>query len=285
MKSFLCYLFMALFLLSSTSCSKLIYISKTLEPEIILEKGRNDIVFVNLFDYTLPVYVKEKNEESYHAGVMKLTEGLASSFSEDKSINFFTGDSLKKGTELGLLTTLLPTDSVKAICTRFNSNILLALDSMNVFFDWETIVDTDADGSKSKTKNFYLYTDFFLSLYSSDGDLINRSKTQRSMFYKSRPTLSGLITIQPSIAKAKDEIESLGALAGQDYADKFYPQNVQEPRQVYYGKVFKESNAYIDAGNWSKAIELLEKLAESSDPKIAKKARNNLDVAKEAAGM
>ena len=276
---------MALFLFSLTSCSKLIYISKTLEPEIILEKGRNDIVFVNLFDYTLPVYVKEKNEEAYNAGVRKLTDGLASSFSGDKSISFLVGDTLKKGTEVGTLSTLLPIDSISAICARFNSNILLALDSMNIFFDWETIVDTDADGSKSKTKNFYLYTDYYFSLYSSEGDLINRSKKQRSIFYKSRPTLSGLITIQPSIAKAKDKIESLGLLAGEDYADKFYPQNVQEPRQIYYGKVFNESNAYIDAGNWTKAIELLEKLAESSDPKIAKKARNNLDVAKEAAGM
>jgi hypothetical protein len=285
MKSFQNLLFMALFLFSLTSCSKLIYLSKTLEPEIILDKGRNDIVFINLFDYTLPVYVKEKNEESYHAGVMKLTEGLTSSFSGDKSINFLIGDTLKKGTKVGSLTTLLPIDSINAICARFNSNVLLALDSMNIFFDWETIVDTDADGSKSKTKNFYLYADYYLSLYSSDGNLINRSKTERSSFYKSRPTLSGLITIQPSMAKAKKEIESLGLLAGKEYADKFYPQNVQEPRQIYYGKVFNESNEYINSGNWTKAIELLEKLAESSDPKIAKKARNNLDVAKEAAGM
>ena len=181
------------------------------------------------------------------------------------------------------MTILLPIDSVTAICTRYKADMLLALDSMNIFFDWETIVDNNSDGSKSKTKNFYLFTRFYMSLYSVTGDLINRSKMENSLFYSSRPTMSGLITIKPSISKASSRVESLAFQAGQDYVSKFYPRTVQESRIIYSGKVFKESNIFIKLRNWDKATELLDQLAKSPNQRIAIKARHNLEVVKEAA--
>ena len=160
---------MFLFLLSAAlliliSCSSIIYIGKTRNPEIAPKIQTGNIVFINLFDYTSPVIVKEKDEISYHAGVRKLTEGLILSSSKDEPFKFFIGDSLKKGTRARQLTTLLPPDSVVSICKRNRADMLLSLDSMNIFFDWETITDNDYSG-KSKTKNFYLYTRFYLSLY------------------------------------------------------------------------------------------------------------------------
>jgi hypothetical protein len=277
-------LFTIAILLCLSACSRIIYIKKTLEPEIIIEKKPVNLVFVNIFDYTLPVYVREKNEVSYHAGVMKLTEGLLSSLSGDDSFKFLRGDSLKKGIGVGLLTTLLPTDSVRDICIRYKANMLLALDSMNIFFDWETIVDRDADGT-SRTKNFYLYTRFYFSLYSASGDMINRSQVENSSFYKSRPALSGLITLKPSIANAREKVEKLAFQAGKDYGSKFYPQEVNEPRQIFTGKAFKESNDCLKSGNSNKAVELLEQLVKSPDPKTAERARHNLSVVKECAGV
>jgi hypothetical protein len=274
-------LFLVTILLCQTSCTTLIYIGKTLEPEIVTDKVPGSIVFVNLFDYTMPVYVKEKHEVVYHAGVAKLNEGLSSSFSRDSSFSFFCGDTLKKGIEAGLLTALLPADSVKGICYRYKADLLLAMDSMNIFIDWETIADEELNSLK--TKNFYLYTIYYLSLYSGSGDLINRSKVERSSLYKSRLALSGLITIKPSIVKARDEIGALAFLAGEDYVSKFYPQTVQVPKQIYTGKPFKESNVYLRTGNWSKAIELLGPLVKSSDPKTSGRAKQNLSVAREAA--
>ena len=283
MKTVSSFLFAIVILFFLPSCSSFILVQKTYDPEIIPEKETGNIVFVNLFDYTLPVYVKDKNVISYHAGVNKLMEGLSSPSAGDESYKFLTGDSLKKGTEVGQLTILLPIDSVTAICTRYKADMLLALDSMNIFFDWETIVDNNSDGSKSKTKNFYLFTRFYMSLYSPIGDLINRSKVENSSFYKSRPTLSGLLTIQPSIAKASKQVGSLAFQAGLDYVSKFYPKTVQESRKIYAGKAFKESNLFIKLRNYDKAIELLEQLAKSPDPNIAMKARHNLSVVKEAA--
>ncbi len=284
MKSFARFLLSAIIIVCLSSCSTIIFVGKTLEPEIIPEKSTNRIVFFNMFDYTLPEYVKEKNEGSYYAGVKTFAAGL-SSFSNDKSFNFFIGDTLRKVNNVGQLNTLLPPDSVIKICAGTKADLLLTLDSMIIFFDWETIVEEDDKGNKSKTKNFYLYTTFYVSLYSAQGNLVNRSLVENSTFYKSRPTLSGLITIEPSIAKAREEVEALSYQAGIDFVNKFYPRTVQEPRKIYLGKAFKESNLCIENRDWYKAIELLEALEKSPDSKIAIKAKHNLSVAREAASV
>ena len=264
-----------------SSCTRIIYIGRRVEPEIILEKGHNDIVFINLFDYTLPEYVKQKARVAYQAGVTGLVEGL-SSFSSDSSFSFIIGDTLKRGIKTGLLTTLLPEDTISDVCDRYKSNLLLALDSLSISFDWEINVDNDNEGI-NRTKDFYLNTRFFLSLYSSTGDLINRSEVDQSSLYRSRPTLYGFITIEPSLTKARYAVGNQSFQAGEDYVDKFFPELNQETKQLYTGKPFRESNEYVFAKNWNKAIELLEQLAKNQDPVIADKAKYNLDIVKEAA--
>lgn len=283
MKTVSSSLFVIVILFSLSSCSSFILVQKTYDPEIILEKKPSRIVFVNLFDYTSPAYVKEKNENAYHAGVMKLAEGL-SSFSKDESFSFLIGDTLKKDILPGQLTAFLAKDSILAICERHDAGMLLTLDSMVIRFTWETITEGEGE-DKSKTKNFYLNGNFFLSFYSAGGDLINRCKVEESSFYKSRYALSGLITVAPSIANAIEAIKPLSLQAGQDYVGKFYSKTVDESRKIYAGKVFKESNLYIKLRNWEKATELLEQLAKSPNPNIAMKARYNLSVVKEAAGL
>jgi Family of unknown function (DUF6340) len=281
MKTVTSFLFTIVILFSLCSCSSFILVQKTYDPEIILKKKPCKIVFINIFDYTSPAYVKEKHENAYHAGVMKLAEGL-SSFSKDESFGFLIGDTLKKDIMPGQLTAFLPEDTILAICERHNTDMLLTLDSLNIFFDWETIVNNDGDG-KEKVKNFYLYTRFYLSFYSATGTLINRSMIEKSSLYKFRVALSALITIKPSIANAIETVKPLSFQAGQDYVSKFYPKTVLESRKIYAGKAFKESNLFIKLRNYDKAIELLEQLAKSPDPDIAMKARNNLSVVKEAA--
>jgi|WetSurMetagenome_2_1015567.scaffolds.fasta_scaffold01450_10 hypothetical protein len=277
--------FIAVIVLGFSSCTTFLYLEKTLDPEIIPEKKQNVIAFINYFDYTQPVYVKSKNEVTFHAGVTGLRDGLTSTFSGDSSFSFLVADSLNKSVGLGQLTTLLPIDSIVAISSRFRADLILALDSLVIYIDWETIVEDNGDGSRSKTKNFYLYNTFFMSLYSSNGELINRSKVDKSILYKSRPTFSGLITIRPSLANAWKAVGKLAFNAGQEYADKFYPRVVQESRLIYSGKPFKESNYYMQQGKWNKAIELLEQIVESPDKKLAEKARQNLSVAREGAGQ
>jgi hypothetical protein len=213
---------------------------------------------------------------------MGLLEGL-SSFSSDPTFNFVVGDTLKNDIESGFLTTLLPVDSVSAICNRNKSNILLVLDSLNTYFDWETTAEDDINGFTSKTKNFYINTRFFLSLYSITGDLLNRSEVDQSTFYRSRPILSGIITIVPSLERARQDIGELAFQSGLDYVSKFYPHMTQDTQELYSGKPFRVSNRYVFSRDWKKATELLEELAKNSDPIIAEKAKHNLEVVKEAA--
>ena len=75
---------------------------------------------------------------------------------------------------------------------------------------------------------------------------------------------------------------ALNNFLSKPYVDKFFPQIVQETKQLYSGKPFSESNFYVFARNWNKAIENLEQLAKNQDPVVADKARHNLEVVKEA---
>jgi hypothetical protein len=154
---------------------------------------------------------------------------------------------------------------------------------MNIFFDLETTPEEDNYGYTSKTKNFYINTRFFLSLYSIMGDLINRTELDQSTFYRSRPTLSGIVTVVPSLERAREDIGELAYQSGLDYVSKFYPQLNQEKKELYSGKPFRDSNRYVFSRNWNKAIVLLEELTKNSDTIIAEKAKHNLEVVKEAA--
>jgi len=272
----------ALILLSLGSCIKLVYISKSSKPEIALNNPHNDIVFVNLFDYTSPEIVKEKEKSAYHEGVMRLIDGLFS-FASDSSFSFTVCDTLKKGIGKDLLTTLLPVDTIQNICSQFNANLLLALDSVSLFFDWQIVTDDNKYGYNGKTKNFYLNSKFYVSLYKSSGELINRTELDQSSLFGSRPPLSGIVTFKPSISRAINIAQSLGYYSGQDYVSRFYPHIIQDTQQLYSGRLFRESNNYIFEKNWAKAVELLEQLAKNPDPLIAEKAKHNLEVVKEAA--
>ncbi|MGB8492594.1 MAG: DUF6340 family protein, partial [Bacteroidales bacterium] len=179
----------------------------------------------------------------------------------------------------GSITAILPVDTIKAICKRYNADLLLTHDSAEIYFDWETT--RDPDDRSNKTKDFYLWTNFYVSLYSSGGELINRSKLEKGTFYESRPALSALITFKPSLAKAAGVVESLAYDAGTEYVKKFYPETVEESRMLYSGKDFAESNKSIELKNWDKAIELLEQLSASPKRSIAAKARHNLEIVKE----
>jgi len=280
MKVLLHMVFGLLLVMILSSCTKIIYISRKTDPKINLENGHHNIVFVNLFNFTLPVNVNKKDRFSYHAGVMNLLDGL-SSFSSDSSFNFLVGDTLKKRVEAGDLTTLLSVDTISNICNRFNANLLLTLDSASIFFERDTVLN-HFYGVEYLSLNFKLNTRFFLSLYSDAGDLIDRSEVDESAVFVPRSAMSGRIIQVPYISRATEEIGNLAFQTGQEYVDKYYPVIIHDTKQLFNGKPFKESNNYIFSRNWNKATELLEQLVKNQDPSIAEKARDNLEVVKEA---
>lgn len=282
MKAALRLIIFVLVLLILTSCERLVYISKNIGLEIPLDNHHNDIVFVNLFDYTSPEIVKEKEKTIYHEGVMRFVDGLFS-FANDTSFSFTVCDTLKKGIDKDLLTTLLPADTIQNICSRFKTNLLIALDSVSLYFELESVSDDNQSGYTNKTKNINLNSKFYVSLYNSSGELLNRTELDQSAMYGSGPSLNGVVTIKPSISRAAYLAQSLGYYSGQDYISRFYPHVVHDTQQLYTSKIFSESNSYIFQKNWAKAEDLLEQLAKNPDPLISAKAKHNLDVVKEAA--
>jgi hypothetical protein len=114
--------------------------------------------------------------------------------------------------------------------------------------------------------------------------MIDRSEVDQSSVLIPRSSMSGRVILVPSISRESEEIGDLASQAGQDYVLKFLPKIYHDTQQLYTGSVFKESNQYIFAKNWSKATELLEQLVKNQDPVIAEKAKHNLEVVKEASG-
>jgi hypothetical protein len=178
-----------------------------------------------------------------------------------------------------MLSEILSPEYITSTCEYFGADLLLAFDSLFIDFDWETEVEEYDDGSKSKTKHFFLQLRPYLSLYKSDGTLIDRSFIYLEHHYSSRPTLSGLITIKPALIKAIDEVILLSNDAGVEYGAKFFEKIGTFPYKVYNGKPFDISFRLMLREQWADAIRDLLPLAESTDSKTAKRAANNLYVA------
>ncbi len=261
------------------SCSTILFISKPIEPEIILEENEKSLVVNNYFDYTQAAYVKEKHQEVYKAAAELFSESLTKYINVSPGLIAIVGDTLIPRSVKLSPSDLMPSNQVLEACEKYGADMLLSIDSIDIDFDWETETIIDDDGKKSKTKFFYVQTLHFLSLYSSSGELIDRSFIALELPYSARPTISGLITIKPNLLKAIDEVIIISSDAGVEYGAKFFQTTGSSPYKVYHNKPFEESFSLLQRGNWSDAIRSLLPLAESSDKRITKRAANNLFVA------
>ena len=268
-------------LLMLSSCTTMIFVNKSLPPEIEIPDKDQKIVIQNFFDYTRPEFVKEKHEEVFHSGISSFTNGLISFLAGSDLISAYEGDTLVvSGPERNLSDVLDPV-YVEATCKRYQTDLLLAIDSLSIDFDWETETVENDDGSKEKTKYFYLLLQPFLSLYDNTGKLIDRSSIPDQEVYSTRPALSGLLTIRPSLKsqKAKREVASLADKASRHYGMKFFQGMASFPYKVYYTKPLNTAYRMMQTGNWAEAIRELLPFASSPDPKTAKRAAHNLGVA------
>jgi hypothetical protein len=259
-----------------SSCTVTIYSTKTYPPEMDLPLPQTTMVFGNFFDYTAPGYIKDKQEVTYASAVRGFISGLDSVFSDDPAVKLITGDTLARNyTVLSMQDTSFR-DTVRTVCSRFDADMLMALDSMDIWFDWETINNEDED--LLKINKFYLFSDYYLTLYTSDGEVIDRSQVQKGMVYSTRPALIGAIAISPSLARAATKTGDLAQAAGEEYAGKFYPSDERLRYMLYSGRPFIRSNDYIINGDPVMALEPLRVLTGSPKKKIANKAAHNLSV-------
>jgi hypothetical protein len=267
-----------------TSCSTYVYFDRALPPEIVPAEKKNTIAFVNLFDYTKLTYTNENKIEVNIAGINKVIEGLGQAFSEDPDFSFQIFDTLVEGHASAGFVSDISLDSIRIICREANANLVLALEAFSTYFDQAIEVEEYDDGSKSRTAYFTLVVKAGFTLYNNAGSRVDRSMITESEMYLSRPALTGIYAIPPSLVKASGEINKLAMAAGKDYVNRFYPSSETVTRKLKTGKEFTEAVTLCKYGNWPEAIKALMPLTESTNPKISGKAAYNLSVVYEAEG-
>ena len=211
-------LFLMSFLLVFSSCSTTVFLTRSNPPEVVLGIQPARIVFSNQFDYQANPDIKDKHEAAYKTGIEEFGKTLVNDNTLENPVVIFFMDTAASISKTGkLFEGIIPKDKVGSMCRAYNADFLLSLDSVRLYFDWEVIREEDPiDGSVSKTKDFYLFNEYYLCLYDATGKIIKRTLLERSLYYTSRPTLIALITIRPSLDKGKEKINILARESGME---------------------------------------------------------------------
>ena len=262
-------------------CTTYIFTNRTLPPEMVLDMQPSKIVFNNQFEYQLNPGIKDKHEEAYEVGIEEFGKTLVEFKPSNEEKVIFIKDTTKyiSGNENSNDSLWIKAEIIK-ICETYDADFYLSIDSVYFYFNWQVNREDNDDGSVSKTKDFYLMGNYYITLFNGSGNPIKRTILEKSSHYASRPTLGALITIKPNLDNAKDNIKIISSEAGQEYFSMFYPSIESDILlELYTGKVFKETNALIRSHRYDEAITLLQDMTATLSPKQAEKAQHNLEVA------
>ncbi len=268
--------FITLIILAS-SCTTVIQMQKTYPPERERPANSGKYVFVNFYDYRIPESIKDKYEIAYAVAVRGYIDGLGENILMDPRESFAIGDTLKGGFSVSSMQLPEFTDTIKDICAAHGADLLIALDSINLWIDWDINLEEDDEGGNMLVKDFYLYANHYMTLYTSEGEVIDRCAGEKSTFVKSKYTIFGMLG-GPTIAKARETVRLLSHDAAKDCIGKFYPFTENYTETLYKGGPLNKINELIIAGHPEEAVGPLKDLVNSSDQGIVKKASYNLDV-------
>ncbi len=273
---------MALVLMAAMaiSCSTVVQMQRTSPPEAALPEDSARIVYVNFYDYQLAESIKDRHEDGYAAAVKGFAIGLSGLVQEDPRAIFMTADTLKKG--FTVLSMQYPefTDTVRAICSRYEANLLVALDSIRLLVDWEVYLAENDEGGNMLAKDFYLYSNTYMTLYTAEGEVLDRCAGEKSDFVKSKYTIFGMVG-GPNVSNQKNRVKLLAEAAARDCIGKYYPFTERYSRKLYSGGELTKLNQLILGGKPAEAIGPLTELTNSSSPALASKAEHNLAIANE----
>lgn len=273
---------MALVLMAAMaiSCSTVVQMQRTSPPEAALPGDSARIVYVNFYDYQLAESIKDRHEDGYAAAVKGFAIGLSGLVQEDPRAIFMTADTLKKG--FTVLSMQYPefTDTVRAICSRYEANLLVALDSIRLLVDWEVYLAENDEGGNMLAKDFYLYSNTYMTLYTAEGEVLDRCAGEKSDFVKSKYTIFGMVG-GPNVSNQKNRVKLLAEAAARDCIGKYYPFTERYSRKLYSGGELTKLNQLILGGKPAEAIGPLTELTNSSSPALASKAEHNLAIANE----
>jgi hypothetical protein len=267
-------------ILLTSSCTTMVQMQKTYPPEAELPADSANFVFTNFYDYTIPESIEDKHEVAYAVAVRGYIDGLGEVILKDKGTSFMIIDTLRKGYPVISMQYPEFADTVRALCARYGADMFIALDSINLWTDWDVTMEENDEGGSMLVKDFYLFANNYMTLYTSEGEVIDRCAGEKSSYVKSNYTIFGMLGGM-SIVRARDAVRALAHDAAKDCLGKYYPFTETVPVMIYSGGPFKEISRQIIAGHPEEALEPLRKLTQSSDTNIAWKAEHNLSVVNE----
>jgi len=264
----------------ASSCTTLIQLQKTYPPEAVLPAEIKKFAFVNFYDYRIPEFIKDKHEGAYAEAVKGYATGLGELVLKDPGASFLIADTLREG--FTVMAMQLPefTDTISAICSQYGANLLVALDSIRLWVDWEMYLSENDEGSNMLAKDFYLYSNTYMTLYTAEGEVLDRCAGEKNTYVKSKYTIFGMFG-GPNVTNQKERIRLLTESAARDCIGKYYPFTEQYTGTLYSGGEFTKLNLLIIEGKPEEAIGQLTELSHSSSASVASKAEHNLAIANE----
>ncbi|MCU0457806.1 MAG: hypothetical protein MUE37_01785 [Bacteroidales bacterium] len=264
----------------STSCTTFVPMMKTYPPEATLPADSSRFLFVNFYDYMAPAYIKERDESAYAESVRGYAVGLSSMTGQDPRATFMVGDTLKKGFTVISMQYPEFKDTIAAICAKYNANMLVALDSVRLWIESEFYIAEGDEGGSVMAKDFYLYSNTYMTLYTADGEIIDRCAGEKSTYVKSKYTIFGMIG-GPAVAGQKERAKMLAEAAARDCIGRYFPFTEHYTGKLYTGGALNKPNLLIMEGKPEEAVPLLTELSLSPSSSLAQKALHNLEIARE----
>jgi len=280
MKKFSVQLALATLIALSSSCTTLVQMERTSPPEVLLPGDSNRFLFVNFYDYMIPDFIKDRHERGYAAAVKGYAMGLSEMVQKDPRAVFMIADTLHEGYTVMSMQYPEFTDTVRSICSKYGADLLIALDSINLRVDWDVYLAENDEGGSMLAKDFYLFSDTYMTLYSADGEVIDRCAGEKNTYVKSKYTIFGMIG-GPNVGNQQERIKLLSQAAARDCIGRYFPFTEQYTGKLYSGGELTKLNLLIVGGKPEEAVGPLTELSRSASAPLAEKAAHNLAIANE----
>jgi len=260
------------------SCTAYVPVQKTLPPEIVLPEETADFLFVNRFESDDLDYNNENKVEVFEMGVENYISGLKSGFDTCRLFNLILSDALFPSHSAHEPAYNLSREIVQTLCSEYDPDYIFSLDNYDLFFDQDVEVEEYDDGSKSKTAYYDLVLNTYITIYSRDGNVVNKMKEELRILHDKRGVLSGLLAVGPSMGKADENVIKISDELGRMFIQKFYPTHISELRVFYSTKEFASAYKAYKLKNWNTVEQELTELTKHSESKIQGRAAYNLAV-------
>lgn len=260
----------------------MLFIEASQPPEVAVADHEWKVMALNRYNPALLSFKQEKKTAVFAAGANQAFAGALETVYADDTYQLVAVDS--STFKAAVPGQQLSPEQVHALYQRQPFHLLLCLEHFTTYFEQETVREKDEDGSVSKMAHYTLVARADWALYDSTGAVLDQVSLFDQELYNSRPVLSGLLAIGPSIGNAGEEVNRLARQTGRAYWERLSPKPIRIMRAYYLGKTMQPAAACMAAGKWQDALALLHPITTSTSGKEAGKAAYNLAVVYEAMG-